>query len=87
MDIVLKGKMDGIETAKQFRSRFDIPVVYLSAYSDEKTLERAKQTDPFGYVIKPYREKELHVNIEMSLYKHKMEKEFKPSDQKLENLI
>ena len=79
MDIVLKGKMDGIETAKHFRSRFDIPVVYLSAYSDEKILERAKLTEPFGYVIKPFREKELQVNIEMGLYKHKMEKELKES--------
>jgi len=79
MDIVLKGKMDGIETAKQFRSRFDIPVVYMSAYSDDKILERAKLTEPFGYVIKPFREKELQVNIEMGLYKHKMEKELKQS--------
>jgi PAS domain S-box-containing protein len=79
MDIVLKGKMDGIETAKQFRSLFDIPVVYLSAYSDENILERAKKTEPFGYVIKPFREKELQVNIEMGLYKHKMEKELKES--------
>jgi len=79
MDIVLKGKMDGIETAKLFRSRFDIPVVYLSAYSDDKILERAKLTEPFGYVIKPFREKELQVNIEMGLYKHKMEKELKQS--------
>jgi PAS domain S-box-containing protein len=79
MDIVLKGKMDGIDTAKQFRSRFDIPVVYLSAYSDDKILERAKRTEPFGYVIKPFREKELQVNIEMALYKHKMEKELKDS--------
>ena len=79
MDIVLKGKMDGIETAKQFRSRFDIPVVYLSAYSGDKIFERAKLTEPFGYVIKPFREKELQVNIEMGLYKHKMEKELKDS--------
>lgn len=79
MDIVLKGKMDGIETAKQFRSRFDIPVVYLSAYSDDRILERAKLTEPFGYIIKPFREKELQVNIEMGLYKHKMEKELKQS--------
>jgi PAS domain S-box-containing protein len=75
MDIVLKDKMDGIETAQQIRSRFNIPVVYLTAYSDEKTLKRAKTTEPFGYVIKPFREKELQINIEMALYKHKIEKE------------
>ncbi len=79
MDIVLKGKMDGIETAEQIRSRFNIPVVYLTAYCDEKILERAKITEPFGYVIKPFREKELHVNIEMALYKHKIEKELRES--------
>jgi PAS domain S-box-containing protein len=79
MDIVLKGKMDGIETAKQFRSHFDIPVVYLSAYSDENILKRVKLTEPFGYIIKPFIEKELQVNIEMALYKHKMEKELKES--------
>lgn len=79
MDIVLKEKMDGIEAAKQIRSRFNIPVVYLTAYSDEKILERAKTTEPFGYVIKPFREKELQVNIEMALYKHKIENELKES--------
>lgn len=79
MDIVLKDKMDGIETASQIRSRFNIPVVYLTAYSDENILERAKTTEPFGYIIKPFREKELQINIEMALYKHKIEKELKAS--------
>jgi len=79
MDIVLKGEIDGIEAAEQIRSRFDIPVVYLTAYSDEKTLERAKITEPFGYVIKPFKERELQINIEIALYKHKMEKKLKES--------
>ncbi|MFZ3166309.1 MAG: ATP-binding protein [Candidatus Methanoperedens sp.] len=79
MDIVLKGKMDGIEAAGQIRSRFNIPVVYLSAYSDDNILERAKITDPFGYIIKPFNERELHINIEIALYKHKIEKELKES--------
>ncbi|MBU3968060.1 MAG: response regulator [Euryarchaeota archaeon] len=79
MDIVLQGDMDGIETANQIRSRFNIPVVYLTAYSDEKILERAKITEPFGYVIKPFNERELRINIEMALYKHKMERELKES--------
>ncbi|MBU4076514.1 MAG: response regulator [Euryarchaeota archaeon] len=81
MDIVLQGEMDGIETAKQIRSRFNIPVVYLTAYSDEKILERAKITEPFGYVIKPFNERELRINIEIALYKHKMERELKESEQ------
>jgi PAS domain S-box-containing protein len=83
MDIVLQGEMDGIETAKKIRSRFNIPVVYLSAYSDEKTLERAKITEPFGYIIKPFNERELHTNIEIALYKHKMEKRLKESERRL----
>jgi PAS domain S-box-containing protein len=79
MDIVLKGKMDGIEAAGQIRSRFNIPVVYLTAYSDEIILERAKITEPFGYIIKPFNERELHTNIEIALYKHKIENELKES--------
>jgi len=79
MDINLKGIMDGIEAADQIRSRFDIPVVYLTAYADEKTIERAKITEPFGYIIKPFDDKGLHVNIEMAIYKHKMEKNLNES--------
>lgn len=75
MDIVLQGEMDGIETASQIRSRFNIPVVYLTAYSDEKILERAKITEPYGYIIKPFNERELHINIEIALYKHLAERE------------
>ncbi len=74
MDIFLQGEMDGIETAKQMRS-LDIPVIYLTAYSDKKILERAKITEPFGYIIKPFKERELNITIEMALFKHKMEKE------------
>ncbi|MCX9081411.1 MAG: response regulator [Candidatus Methanoperedens sp.] len=77
MDIVLQGEMDGIEAAGQIHTLFDIPVVYLTAYSDEKTLLRAKITEPFGYIIKPFKERELHVAIEISLFKHDMEKKLK----------
>ncbi len=80
MDINLKGDMDGIEAADQIRSSYDIPIVYLTAYADENTIERAKLTDPFGYIIKPFDDRSLHVNIEMSLYKHKMEKKLKESE-------
>jgi CheY-like chemotaxis protein len=72
MDIVLEGKMNGIEAADQIHSRFDIPVVYLTAYADEKTLERAKITEPYGYILKPYEYRELHSATEIALYKHKM---------------
>lgn len=83
MDIVLEGEMDGIETAEQIRSRFNIPVVYLTAYSDEKILARAKISEPFGYVIKPFNERDLHINIEIALYKDKMEKKLKESEKRL----
>jgi PAS domain S-box-containing protein len=77
MDIRLKGSMDGIESAKQIRERFNIPVVYLTAYTDDATLKRAKITEPYAYILKPFEAKELHINVEMALYKHKMEKELK----------
>lgn len=83
MDIVIYGKMDGIETAGQIHSLFDIPVVYLTAYADEKTLERAKITEPFGYLIKPFKERELQITIEIALYKHEMEKKLKESERRL----
>jgi CheY-like chemotaxis protein len=75
MDIVLGGDMDGIEAAKQIRARFDIPVVYLTAYADETTVSRAKMTAPYGYLVKPFTEGELHAAIEIALHKHEMERE------------
>ena len=81
MDIVLEGGIDGIEAAEQIRRRFHIPVVYLTAYADEKTLQRAKITEPFGYILKPFEEKELYITIEMALYKHEMERRLKESQQ------
>src|ERR1700758_4812661 len=54
MDIVLRGNMNGIEAAGQIRSRFNIPVIYLTAYADDDTLQRAKVTEPFGYLLKPF---------------------------------
>jgi CheY-like chemotaxis protein len=60
MDIMLEGQMDGIEAAEIVRGRLDIPVIYLTAYADTPTLERAKVTEPFGYILKPFEERELH---------------------------
>jgi len=77
MDIVLKGEMDGVEAAKQIRDRLDIPVIYLTSYADEQTLQRAKITEPFGYLLKPFEEKELHSTIEVALYRHEMEQKSK----------
>ncbi len=73
MDIMLKGEMDGIEAAEQIRQRFSIPVVYLTAHSDENTLERAKLTEPYGYIIKPFTENDLTSNIEIAIHKHMRE--------------
>jgi len=80
MDIHLAGKMDGVETAGTIHTLYDIPVIYLTAYADKALLERAKITEPYGYVIKPYDERELHSIIEMALYKHRVEREIKKRD-------
>jgi len=79
MDIVLKGGVDGVEAAERIRTNMDIPVVYLTAYADEHTLQRAKVTEPFGYILKPFEERELHTTIEVALYKHKTERRIKQS--------
>jgi diguanylate cyclase (GGDEF)-like protein/PAS domain S-box-containing protein len=81
MDIRLKGAMDGVETAEELRRRFNIPVVYLTAYADADTLQRAKVTEPFGYILKPFEERELYTCIEVALYKHQMERRLKESEQ------
>ncbi len=81
MDIALEGEMDGIEAASIIRSRFNIPVVYLTAHSDEKTLERAKITEPFGYILKPFMDKDLHATIDMAFYKFRMERKLKESEE------
>jgi FOG: CheY-like receiver len=75
MDVRLKGNMDGMETAEEIRKNFDIPVIYLTAYSDDEVLEKAKKTEPYGYIVKPFKANDLRSNIEIALYKHKMEKD------------
>ncbi|MGZ7049058.1 MAG: response regulator [Methanobacterium sp.] len=75
MDIVLKGEMDGIDTAKFIVNLHDIPIIYLTAYADDKTLERAEKTCPYGYILKPYKDNELKANIKMALFKHNAQKE------------
>ncbi|MBN2141227.1 MAG: HD domain-containing protein [Desulfovibrionaceae bacterium] len=73
MDIVLEGQTDGIQAAEIIRGRAEVPIIYLTAYADEKTLDRAKLTGPEGYIIKPPAERELKMAIEVALYKHGME--------------
>src|SRR5713226_3524983 len=71
MDIRIKGSMDGTETARILRERFNVPVVYLTAHADTATVARAKLAEPLGYITKPFQEAELHASIEIALHKHR----------------
>ncbi|MFP4618300.1 MAG: hybrid sensor histidine kinase/response regulator [Spirochaetaceae bacterium] len=84
MDIHLKGEIDGITAAEQIRREYDIPVIYITAYSDESTLDRAKVTEPFGYILKPFQEREIHSAIEMAMYKHRAEQELREAKEAAE---
>lgn len=81
MDIVLNGKMDGVEAAEYLRTQHHIPVIYVTAYDDEQTLRRAKITEPCGYILKPFDERQLHTAIELALYKHQRERQVRESAQ------
>ncbi len=70
MDIVIKGDIDGIEAAKEINNRFEIPVVYITANADDATIRRAKVSEPYGYLVKPFNKRELHSIVEIALYKH-----------------
>lgn len=87
MDIVLKGEMDGVEAAEQIYENFNIPVIYLTAYADDHTLQRAKTTTPFGYILKPFEERELQTAIEIALYRHKMENKLKRTEAELRHQL
>ncbi len=87
MDIKLKGKMEGIEVAKELKDRFSIPVVFLTAYADDNLLNKAKITEPYGYIIKPYQPKELQTTIEMALYKYEKDEEVKKERDLYHSLI
>ncbi|MEH2348898.1 MAG: ATP-binding protein [Nostoc sp.] len=87
MDIKLKGLMDGIEAALEIHKYLDIPVIYLSAYADDKTLERVKITEPFSYLLKPFKERELKTNIEITLNKHSLERQLKVNKKWLDALL
>ena len=80
MDIILKKEMDGIEAAEIIIKNFNIPVIYLTAHSDEATINKAKKTEPYGYLLKPFNERDLLTNIEIALYKHKMETKLRMSE-------
>ncbi|MDB4994951.1 MAG: pdtaR 5, partial [Myxococcaceae bacterium] len=73
MDISLGGTMDGVDAAREIRRRFSVPIVYHTSYSDEATLSRATKTGPYGYLLKPFSDRELRITIEVALSKHRME--------------
>lgn len=79
MDIVLKGDMDGVTAADKIRTNRNVPTIFLTAYADDKTLQRAKLTDPFGYIIKPFQQNDLRVAIEIALHRHEMETKMRES--------
>lgn len=86
MDIMLKGEMSGIEAAKKIREQYDLPVIFLTAYGDEKTVEKAKDSFPYGYIIKPFRERELITTIEIALNKYKADVDLKKERDLLYNI-
>jgi len=87
MDIMLEGKMTGIDAAAVIKKNFNIPIVYLTAYANENTLQSAKITEPFGYIIKPFEERELHATIEMAFYRYKIEKALQKKTFQQEQLL
>jgi len=87
MDIVLKGEMDGVTAAEQIHERLDIPVIYLTGLTGDQITERAKITEPFGYILKPFQERELHTVIEIALYRHMMERKLEEKDEVLKHKL
>jgi PAS domain S-box-containing protein len=87
MDITLAGEMDGIEAASIIKERFGIPVIYLTASTDNTTMAQAKTTEPFAYIIKPYEKREIHFAIEIAIYKHRMERRLRQSEQQFRSLV
>ena len=85
MDIILSGTMDGIETAKIINSNYNIPIIFITAYGDKKTLNRAKLSEPYGYIVKPItNEDDLLPTIELAIYNHQVKNELKKGNEKFE---
>lgn len=87
MNIMLQGKLKGIQAAEQIHSQFGIPVVYLAAYTDNKLLKEAKTTGPYGYLVKPFKDADLYTTIELALHKHKQDMRLIESEQKFRELF
>jgi len=87
MDITLQGEMDGIAASEHIRQRIDVPIIFLTAHTDDATLNRAKTSGPFAYLIKPFQERELDIAIQMAIFKHEAEKRLRDSEERLRLLI
>jgi PAS domain S-box-containing protein len=81
MDIMLNGELDGIETARTVKAKYNLPVIYITALTDKDTIQRAKVTEPFGYLTKPFEDREIFTVIEMALYKHEIESKLRQSEE------
>jgi PAS domain S-box-containing protein len=82
MDVKLRGKMDGVEAAKCIMEDFDIPVVFMTAHSDDETIQRIKETYPYGYILKPFEPNDLRLAIEIALFRHLMIKRLRESEER-----
>ncbi|MBT5305552.1 MAG: response regulator, partial [Candidatus Scalindua sp.] len=87
MDIVMQGKLDGIDAAKKIKADMDIPIIFLTAYTDDRYIKRAMSVEPFGYIVKPFRENEIRANIEIALYKRELERKQKQAEEKIRRLF
>src|SRR5690606_23612381 len=83
MDIGIEGELDGIETASRIPAEYHIPVIYLTAFSEEATLERARATRPYGFLLKPFADQELHATIQMALERRQTELALRASEERL----
>ncbi|MBC8415622.1 MAG: response regulator [Candidatus Cloacimonetes bacterium] len=87
MDIMLNGKLNGIETGAIITNKYDIPIIFLTAYADDKTIDQATSASPYGFILKPFDSKEIHAVIEMAMVKHKAKKVLEESRAKFESMF
>ncbi|MDO9000509.1 response regulator [Sediminibacterium sp.] len=87
MDIMIKGELTGIDVSEKIKEKVKIPIIFLTAYADEGTLAKAKITEPYGYILKPFKEIDLHSTIEMAFYKHQKDSELQKERDFLYSLV
>ena len=87
LDVKLKGEQDGVHIAEHIKDRYDIPVIFLTSFVDQETIDRAKVTEPYGYLVKPFNEGDLKTTVEMALFKFSKDRELRMSEQRLSNAL